>query len=243
MDLTKQVKTTQARDRAAAPPALRAGIQILLALLLWGGSLFWSAGSVSWPRGWIHLGLWVVAFAVNFLVLRRTNPGVLAARTKRQRFESQFDKILMTFTVLPATMAIPVVAGLDAVRYRWAPLPAWTIYLAVIFHIAGDALLLWAMVVNPYLEKVVRIQKERGHHVVTTGPYAFVRHPMYAGVIPLMVGLPLTLGSGYAFIPVVAVVLVLIIRTVFEDRTLIRDLPGYDDYAKRTPYRLLPGVW
>lgn len=233
----------EAKGESAGLVVIRAVIQFLLALALWGGLLFWSAGSISWLRGWIHLGLWSVTLAANLLILLHTNRAVLAARTKKQRFEKRFDKILMLLVTLPATLAIPIVAGLDAVRYQLAPLPSWTIYPAVALHIAGDAFVLWAMIVNPYLEKSVRIQKERGHQVVTTGPYACVRHPMYAGVIMLMAGVPLTLGSGCTFVPVGVVILVLIIRTVFEDRMLIRDLPGYDNYAGRIRHRLLPGIW
>lgn len=233
----------QIKGESAGLVVIRAVVQFLFALALWGGLLFWSAGSISWFRGWIHLGLWSVTLAANLFILLETNRAVLAARTKRQRFEKKFDKILMLLVTLPTTLAIPIVAGLDAVRYQLAPLPPWTIYPAVVLHIAGDAFVLWAMIVNPYLEKSVRIQKERGHRVVTKGPYAYVRHPMYAGVIMLMVSVPLTLGSGYTFVPVGAVLLVLIIRTVFEDRMLLRDLPGYDDYAKRIRHRLVPGIW
>jgi len=233
----------QAKGESAGLVIIRAVIQFLFALAFWGGLLFWSAGSISWLRGWIHLSLWIVTLAANLIILLHTNRAVLAARTKKQRFEKRFDKIMMLLVTLPTTLAIPIVAGLDAVRYQLAPLPFWTIYPALVLHIAGDAFALWAMVVNPYLEKAVRIQKERGHRVVTTGPYAFVRHPMYAGFIMLLAGVPLTLGSGYTFVPVGVVVLVLIIRTVFEDHMLIRDLPGYDDYARRIRHRLLPGIW
>jgi protein-S-isoprenylcysteine O-methyltransferase Ste14 len=243
MDSSKEVNNIQVRDESVGLIVIRAAVQFIFSLVVWGGLLFWSAGSISWPRGWIHLSLWIVTLAANLLILLRTNRAVLAARTKRLQFETKFDQILMLLVMLPATLAIPVVAGLDAVRYQLAPIASWAIYPAVLFHVAGDAFLLWAMIVNPYLEKTVRIQKERGHHVVTTGPYAFVRHPMYAGAIMLFVAIPLILGSGCAFVPVSVVVLVIIIRMVFEERILHRDLPGYRDYAKRIRHRLLPGIW
>jgi len=222
--------------------ALRAFVQFALAIAIWGGLLFWAAGTLTWPRAWIHLGLWVATLAVNFIILLFSNRAVLLARMKRQRISETFDKVLLTL-LLPATLAIPVAAGLDAVRCQWSRLPMWGMYLGIVLHAAGDAFLLWAMIVNPYLEKTVRIQAERDHQVITTGPYAIVRHPMYAGVMLTFAGIPLVLGSYWTFLPVGVMSLLLVIRTALEDRMLQRELPGYEDYARRTRYRLLPGVW
>ena len=99
------------------------------------------------------------------------------------------------------------------------------------------------MAVNPYLEKTVRIQEERGHRVITTGPYRFVRHPMYAGVLPMFAAMPLILGSCWMFLPVGVVAILLMVRTIYEERTLRNALSGYAAYAERTPYRLIPGLW
>lgn len=221
---------------------LRAFVQFAFSVTIWGGLLFWAAGTLLWIRAWIHLGLWVVTLMINFMILLHSNRAVLLVRLKRQRVREKFDKILLSLS-LPVTLAIPVVAGLDAVRYQWSYLPIWAMYPGVVLHVAGDAFLLWAMIVNPYLEKTVRIQNERGHQVITTGPYAFVRHPMYVGTTFLFAGIPLVLGSWWMFVPVGVISLILVIRTVFEDRMLQRELPGYKDYTRRTRYRLLPGVW
>jgi protein-S-isoprenylcysteine O-methyltransferase Ste14 len=99
------------------------------------------------------------------------------------------------------------------------------------------------MIANPFAEKTVRVQTERGHHVISTGPYAIVRHPMYLGVVLMFMAVPLVLGSAWTFTPVVAMTLLLIIRTVLEERLLRRDLPGYEEYMARTRRRLLPGIW
>ena len=99
------------------------------------------------------------------------------------------------------------------------------------------------MIANPFAEKTVRVQTERGHHVITTGPYAIVRHPMYLGVILMFVAVPLVLGSAWAFAPVVAMTLLLMVRTVLEERLLRRDLPGYEVYIGQTRWRILPGIW
>jgi protein-S-isoprenylcysteine O-methyltransferase Ste14 len=145
---------------------------------------------------------------------------------------------------LLVVLAVPVVAGLDAVRNRWSSLPFWTVYLGIAIHAAGDALLLWTMVANPFLEKVVRVQTERGHYVIKTGPYAIVRHPMYLGVILMFVAAPLVLGSVWTFAPVVAMLLLLLmVRTVLEERLLRRDLPGYEQYMNQTRWRIIPGIW
>ena len=233
-------------DPGASPTTARivgvALFQFVFSLAIWGGLLFGSAGTLRWGRGWLHVAVWVVTLAVNLLVLLRTNPAIIAARTRRQRLVELYDKILMAL-VLPAVLALPVVAGLDAVRYGWARLPAWAVAPGLLLHAAGDAVMLWAMSVNPYATKAIRIQKENGHRTITAGPYRRVRHPMYASVILIFLSFPLVLGSAWTFIPALAVAVLIIIRTAFEDGTLRRALPGYADYASRTRYRLVPGVW
>ncbi|MGB2984869.1 MAG: isoprenylcysteine carboxylmethyltransferase family protein [Phycisphaerae bacterium] len=219
-----------------------AGVHFLFSLGVWGGLLFWAAGTLSWTRGLVHVGLWIVTLATNLVILLRTNPDVLAARMNRQQAFAKFEKVMLPLFV-PAVLAIPVLAGLDAVRYQWALLPLWAMWPGVIVHVAGDAFMLWAMIVNPYLAGEVRIQTERGHRVITTGPYAIVRHPMYVGLIAVLAGIPLLLGSSWAFLPVGVVALLLVIRTTFEDRMLRKELPGYEAYTHKAPHRLIPGVW
>jgi protein-S-isoprenylcysteine O-methyltransferase Ste14 len=221
---------------------LRAFLQVGVSGLIWGGLLFWAAGTFYWTRAWLHLGLWILTLAVNLAVLLRWNRAVLAARLKPKRISMKPDKIILPL-LLPAVLAVPVIAGLDAMRYQWFCISSLAIYPGIALHITGDVFLLWAMLVNPYLEKTVRIQAERGHRVITTGPYAFVRHPMYAGVILMFCGIPLVLGALWAFVPVGLTSLALIIRTIFEERMLRRELPGYEAYTRQTRCRLLPGVW
>ncbi|UCC29590.1 MAG: isoprenylcysteine carboxylmethyltransferase family protein, partial [Phycisphaerales bacterium] len=206
----------------------RACLDCLFSLGVFGGLLFWAAGTLSWTRGWIHYGLWIVTLVANLVILHRMNPDVFAVRLKRQRVSEKFDKVVLPLAV-PAALAIPVVAGLDAVRYEWTFLPLWAICPGVVVHVAGDAFALWAMIVNPYVEKEVRIQTERGHRVITTGPYAIVRHPMYVSFILIVASIPLVLGSWWAFLPAGVVGLALIIRTTFEDRMLREKMPGYED--------------
>lgn len=221
---------------------LRASFQLVFSFLIWGGLLFLSAGDCRWLRGRLHIALWIVTFAVNAAVLLRFNRDVVSARLKPKWSSERSDTILLML-FLPVTLAIPVVGGLDAVRYGWASLPFWTLYLGIALHAVGDALLLWTMVVNPFLEKTVRVQTERGHHVIATGPYAILRHPMYLGVVLMFLAIPLVLGSAVTFTPVLAMTLLLMARTVLEERLLRRDLPGYEEYMSKTRWRIIPGIW
>ena len=230
------------KTQSTAMLLVRGLIQFTFGMSIWGGLMFWGAGTLAWPRGWILLALWVVTVLINMTVLLKANPDLLAARLKPKRSSERSDRILL-WAFLPVMIAVPLLAGLDAVRFQWSSVPVWGVYAGIALHAVGDALLLWTMVVNPYLEKTVRIQAERGHRVITTGPYALVRHPMYVGVMLLFAGTPLVLGSLWTFVPVGLTVLLLIVRTVLEERLLLRNLPGYEEYAQRTRYRLIPGVW
>jgi protein-S-isoprenylcysteine O-methyltransferase Ste14 len=138
-------------------------------------------------------------------------------------------------------MAQVVIFGLDAVRYEWSQIP-------FTLKAAGFAGLIFSLVLtflpmkeNPYLTKIVVVQKDQ--KVITTGPYKYIRHPMYSGVIILFFALPLALGSLFALIPGIPLTIALIIRTCFEDKMLHEELPGYKEYARKTRYRLLPWVW
>jgi protein-S-isoprenylcysteine O-methyltransferase Ste14 len=188
------------------------------------------------------MGTWLAAFCVNLPVLWRFNRAGLEARVKKQRITETYDRIVSSFMGL-GVVALPIVAGFDAVRFRWCLLPTWCVYAGLMLHVAGAALSLWAILVNPYMEKVVRIQTERRHHVITGGPYGLVRHPLYLGTILLMAGIPLILGSAWAFLPVGVIGLTLVIRLVFEERTLRDGLPGYAEYIGQTRCRIVPWVW
>jgi len=237
------VNTTQDQQAGSTFILLfRATFQLVFAFVIWGGLLFLSAGDFAWLRGWLHIGLWIITFAVNAAVLLRLNPDVVSARLKPKWSSERADTIL-SMLFLPVILAVPLIAGLDVGRYRWSSLPLWTIHPGIALHAAGDALLLWTMCVNPFLEKTVRVQTERGHHVITTGPYAIVRHPMYLGVVLMFLAIPLVLGSAWSFAPVVAMTLLLMARTILEERLLRRDLPGYEEYMSKTRWKIIPGIW
>ena len=157
------------------------------------------------------------------------------------RFAKAWDVVWTVLTVL-AVIAIYVVTvkeARDGVFHE--PGVAWLLGLAI--FTAGWTLLIWSMVVNPFFEKAVRIQTDHGHRVIDTGPYAYVRHPGYVGFVGWIISTPLLLASAWAFIPALITVLLLVIRTALEDRTLCDELPGYTEYANRVLFRLIPGVW
>ena len=143
----------------------------------------------------------------------------------------------------PVFLAVYAVAGLDAVRYGWSSMPGWLWLVGLVLFLPGTALISWAMGVNPFFEKTVRIQTEQGHHVIDTGPYRFVRHPGYTGFLGWILSAPLLLGSWWAFVPALLSVAGLVARTLLEDRTLRRELAGYNEYAGRVRARMVPGIW
>jgi protein-S-isoprenylcysteine O-methyltransferase Ste14 len=144
---------------------------------------------------------------------------------------------------LTTVMAIPILAALDDGRFHWFPVPWWVCVLGYTLLIAGLAGMTRAQAVNKFFEASVRIQTDRGHTVIDTGPYAVVRHPGYAAGYLLFVGMPLALGSVWALVPVFLLCPLLVLRTVWEDRMLREGLAGYQEYAQRVRYRLVPGVW
>jgi protein-S-isoprenylcysteine O-methyltransferase Ste14 len=142
----------------------------------------------------------------------------------------------------PVLVSILVVAGLD-IRSGWAPLPLWVWPIGLVLFVLGGGLFLRAMAENPFFEKTVRIQSERGHHVIDTGPYRTVRHPGYVGMFAFILSFPLLLTSAWALLPTALTMIGLLVRTALEDRTLQNKLPGYADYVARVRWRLIPGVW
>jgi protein-S-isoprenylcysteine O-methyltransferase Ste14 len=167
---------------------------------------------------------------------------------ERARFTSaegikSWDKVLVLIIGIIGPLAVFLVAGLDE-RNAWSPEVALALQIAAIVpFILGAALATWAMLENPFFSSVVRIQKERGQSVISSGPYRFVRHPSYSGSILSWLVTPVMLGTLWAFIPAILIIVLLVIRTALEDRTLQAELNGYADYARQTRYRLLPGVW
>ena len=233
------------QSNAHKPRLERSGInriiQVFVSVLLMGLILFLSAGRLDWPAAWIFLGTYVLVILTLGVWAIRKNPEVVNERGKMQNMKS-WDKTLMTiYTVM--LFVVFIVAGLDVGRLSWSVMPIALQVVGFVALIFAMAVTYWAMATNPFLATIVRIQDDRGHYVVTSGPYRYVRHPMYAAIFLMWPGIALGLGSWWALIPAAVIVIVFVIRTALEDRMLQAELPGYVEYAQHTRYRLLPGVW
>jgi protein-S-isoprenylcysteine O-methyltransferase Ste14 len=229
----------------AEPVSIPTGRLLLAGLAGFGffaAVVFWPAGTLDWPAGWLHYGIITASLIGSYFYLRRVNPAVIVHQMQIGKGAKRWDQVWMgVFSLL--FLALYTVAGFDAVRYRWSGLSPWLWPAGVACWLSGYALITWAMGVNPFFEKMVRIQAERGHRVIDTGPYALVRHPGYLGFCGWLLSVPLMLGSLWALVPAALSILSLVARTALEDRTLREELDGYQAYAQRVRYRLIPGVW
>jgi protein-S-isoprenylcysteine O-methyltransferase Ste14 len=203
--------------------------------------LFALAGRLDWWEAWIFLAIYLAGILANGLWSLSHNPEVINERGRIGPNAKSWDKAIGVFYTL-FLFSTFVVAGLDA-RFAWSAAPLWVKILGGIGFVLSLALTFWVMAFNTFLSTFVRIQDERGHSTVTGGPYRFVRHPMYAGILLMSWGMPLLLGSWWALIPGVLNIVLFFIRTALEDKTLQAELPGYTDYVQQVHYRLIPGVW
>jgi len=224
------------------------GIKICLVLtlkaVLYGALLFGAAGTIRWPAGWVYLVLFFAGVIGLNLLLARHDPALLAERSRSpfQKGQPRWDKIFLLLAI-PALCGWTALMPLDAVRFRWSNMPVW-------LQSAGGALMVLSFLMigrvfleNTFLVASVRIQSDRGHHVISTGPYAVVRHPLYRAMLIYLAATPLLLGSWWGLAASVVLGGGLAFRTAMEDRELHRALPGYPEYAARVRYRLIPLVW
>jgi len=215
-------------------------------MTLFAVALMWPAGTWHWWEAWVMVALWTAFGLVMTPYLLLYDPQLLAERMKLvplHKDQKTWDKVIMSLFFILG-IALYIVPGFDVVRYEWSePLPLWMRVLAIVLHLPCFIMLGWIMRENTYLVQVVKIDKEREHQVITTGPYAWVRHPMYTIVIILLFAVPIALGSRYALILAILLTALLLVRTYLEDRTLHAELKGYPEYARHTPYRLVPGLW
>ena len=179
------------------------------------------------------------------ILAERRHPGLTAERQNVEKIQNAkaWDKVLAPLMALSISFPLMIVAGLDH-RFRWSPVfPLWLIVLGIFLTAIGYAISTWAFIENRFFSSVVRIQTDRGHAVCDSGPYRIVRHPGYAGNVLPLLGIVLTLNSLWTLIPAAMALVIAVIRTALEDRTLQEELPGYKEYARRVRYRLFPGVY
>ena len=217
--------------------------QTIRLVFLWA-LLFLPAGTLAWPQAWIFLALFVGCGSAIGWWLLKTNPGLLAERMKSPFSHDQAarDRAVIIIIVL-CFFAWFVLMALDARRFAWSHTPTWAQVLGALLIIA--AFCGWTQVLraNSFASVTVRLQQERGQTVISTGPYAVVRHPMYSYALLLMVGAPLLLGSLWGLLGLLLFVPLLALRIRGEEAMLLDGLPGYRDYASKVRFRLLPGLW
>lgn len=214
---------------------LAASVVALVALL------FGAAGRWDLPMFWAYLVLFYGIGLIGLGVVARRHPSLLEERFRpatrgKDRITRQAAVVLL--------LAFFVLAALDAGRFHWAGQVEFAAQVAGLVAAAvGLGVWMWAMAVNPFFSSEVRIQRDRGHRVITAGPYQFVRHPGYVAAIVFFLASPLALGSLWSALPMIVLVAVFLRRVAMEDRLLRAELEGYADYARRVRYGLVPGVW
>jgi protein-S-isoprenylcysteine O-methyltransferase Ste14 len=213
-------------------------VQSVAFLVLAVAALFGSAGTIAIATYWVYLGIFAGVFVASILLI---DPDLA-----RERMRPGGKRAPLAVLVFSGVLAAHwVLAGLDHGRFHWSDtVPTWLQWAALVAMAAANRLALWAMRINRFFSSVIRIQSDRGQVVVTTGPYAVIRHPGYLAGVIVMVTSGIALNSWLATaMLVVLTVPFLLYRTIVEDRVLKAELPGYKDYANRVRWRLLPGVW
>jgi protein-S-isoprenylcysteine O-methyltransferase Ste14 len=219
-------------------------VQTLVSFGIMGLLLFLGAGTADWLAAWVFLVEMIVLSIVGGLWLIRHDPALVQERLAPpiQKGQPTADKVLLPVIILEISGAI-VLMALDAVRFAWSSVPFWV-------QAVGDLLLLLSIWIsfqtlgeNSFAAPVVKVQESRGQTVISSGPYRHVRHPMYAGVLMFLVGTSLLLGSWWGLITMPVLALLLAVRIQIEENALRAGLKGYEDYARRVRYRLIPLIW
>jgi protein-S-isoprenylcysteine O-methyltransferase Ste14 len=215
-------------------------IQIVI-FTAFGMLLFIAAGTLRWPAAWVLIAEMGAGSIALGLWLRRHDPSLLVERLS-VHYQAPWDKALVGALII-SLIGWFVLMAFDAVRFHWSEIPlsvqvvgAFLILLSIYFNFL-------VFRENTFAAPAVKIQTERGHRVVSTGPYAYVRHPMYTGIVFFYIGVPLLLGSWYGLAAAMFSLYILAVRAVLEERTLMAELAGYREYVERVRYRLIPGIW
>jgi protein-S-isoprenylcysteine O-methyltransferase Ste14 len=217
-------------------------LQSAVWLLIMAAMLYFGTGTVDWPQGWAFLLLFAVLCAAFGAVTIKRNPRLLEARLGgvNQPGQPLWDKFFTGFFVL-AWLGWLALTGADAVRWHPSQMPPWLNVLGAVVMVLGFVVTARVLLENSFAAPVVRVQG--GQHVIDTGPYAVVRHPMYATALLFLAGMPLLLGSWLGFVGVALIFAGMASRSVAEENLLRRELPGYADYMRHVRYRLIPGIW
>ncbi|MCP5366458.1 MAG: isoprenylcysteine carboxylmethyltransferase family protein [Hyphomicrobiales bacterium] len=231
--------------KAARRAAARRWIGVAVVYLLIPLALLVCGGDLGWWQAWAYAPLIVAAGVGGRVWAEKRHPGLMAERQDVEKIQGAkpWDKVLAPLMALSLGFPPVIVAGLDH-RHGWSPeFPPWLVALGFVLIALGYAFATWALAENRFFSSVVRIQTDRGHAVCDSGPYRIVRHPGYAGNVLALLGIVLAFGSVWALVPAAVALIIAVVRTALEDRTLQQELPGYRDYARRVRHRLMPGIY
>jgi len=238
--------TSKAVDpNVSQAPSPRLWFGLILAHLIIPLILLVCGGDFSWWQAWIFSVLLSLAGIGGRFLAEKRHPGLLVERVSMEKAQNAkpWDKVLAPLMAISLSFPLVIVAGLDH-RHGWTAIfPTWLNILGLVLIGLGYAFATWALVENRFFSTTVRIQTDRGHSVCDSGPYRIVRHPGYAGNLLAVAGIIMALNSMWTLIPAVAALVIAVIRTTLEDKTLHEELPGYRDYAKRVRYRLFPVIF
>jgi len=239
-------------EKQNKPVIWRAIVQMVIVVLLAPFIPLIISGRWDWWQAWAYAVVSILAFIISRLFVRQRHPDLIAERARfmEAKDTKSWDKVLAPLVGL-GSIFILVAAGLDK-YYALSPVSNLTLtpsaslgtsLIALAGLILGYGFSSWALIENRFFSGTVRIQTERGHHVISSGPYRIVRHPGYAGGLFGYLFIPLLLDSLWAWLPTMLLTVVLVIRTALEDKTLQAELPGYKEFTGKTKYRLFPGIW
>ena len=225
----------------------KSGIKAFLSPIIWiivtGLVFFLASGEISILRAWIYIGVYAAGAVIIGITLLKKSLKLLNDRGKIQEGTKPLDKFIILTYFLFAIVITPLVAGIDRKLNVIEYLPFFYLYIGIVLYIFSAIFSTWPMLHNPFFEGTIRIQKEKNHNVINTGPYKIVRHPGYLGMLSGSISIPLALGSVLAFIPLGIMIILIFIRTYYEDTTLQKELTGYSEYCKEVKYRLIPFIW
>jgi protein-S-isoprenylcysteine O-methyltransferase Ste14 len=213
-------------------------IRLVLGIVFIGACLFWPAGTFDYWQAWAWAAALFIPMIISLLYLVKRDPALLERRTRTNETRAEQKWIIAASTLY--FLIIFILPGFDK-RYGWSNVPVWLALLADLGVLAGYGLYIWVLRANSFASRVIEV--EQGQQVITTGPYAIVRHPMYLGMILLMIATPLALGSYWAFVPSLALIPLLAARAKNEEELLVNELKGYREYMQKTRCRLFPGIW
>jgi protein-S-isoprenylcysteine O-methyltransferase Ste14 len=219
--------------------ALKRIAEILVSIVLMAAAFFISAGTLDAPRAWLLLAIYILYLLCNFVIFFRISPEIVAERSEIKPGTKPWEKAFAAVYIF-FMFAIPAVAGLD-LRLNWSYLGMDCLIAGIVLFTFGFALTSWAIVSNRFFE--LTVSSQAGHKVATGGPYTFIRHPGYVGMMIFYGATPLIFGSAVSLIPAALLAAAVIWRTALEDATLQKELKGYKEYAKKVRYRLVPGIW